>query len=66
VAVSLGAEEGSCPVGALRRWLERAAIGAGPVFRRTDRHGDLGPTLSDRALAAIVAARAAAAGLEAI
>jgi hypothetical protein len=46
-----GAEEGSCPVGALRRWLETAAIGAGlVVFRRTDRHADLGPTLSYRAL----------------
>jgi hypothetical protein len=32
--------------------------------RRIDRHGHLGPTLSDRALAKIVAARAAAAGLE--
>jgi hypothetical protein len=27
VAVPLGAEEGSCPVGALRRWLAAAAIG---------------------------------------
>jgi hypothetical protein len=40
VAVPLGAEEGTCPVLALRRWLERAAIGAGRVFRRIDRHGN--------------------------
>jgi Phage integrase family len=49
--------------GALRRWLAAGAIGAGRAFRRIDRHGHLGPTLSDRALAEIVAAHAAA-GLE--
>jgi integrase len=59
-----GGEEASCPVGALRRWLETAAVSEGRVFRRIDRHGHLGPTLSDRALAEIVAARAATAGLE--
>ena len=48
VAVPLGAEEGSYPVGALRRWLEAAATSEGRVFRRIDRHGNLGPTLSDR------------------
>jgi len=46
VAVPLGAEEGSYPVGALRRWLEAAATSEGRVFRRIDRHGNLGPTLS--------------------
>jgi integrase len=64
VAVPLGGEEATCPVGALRRWLAAAAIGEGRVFRRIDRHGHLGPTLSDRALAEIVASRAAAAGFE--
>jgi Phage integrase family len=64
VAVSLGEEEATCPVRALRRWLETAAVSEGRVFRRIDRHGHPGPTLSDRALAEIVAARAAAAGLE--
>jgi site-specific recombinase XerD len=63
VPVPLGAEEESCPVGALRRWLAATAIAEGRVFRRIDRHGNLGPTLSDRALAEIVASRAAAAGL---
>jgi integrase len=64
VAVPLGIEEATCPVGALRRWLDAAAIGEGRVFHRIDRHGNLSPTLSDRALAEIVAARAAAAELE--
>ena len=64
VAVPLGGEEATCPVGALRRWLDTAAISEGRIFRRIDRHGHLGPKLSDRALAEIVATRAAAAGLE--
>jgi integrase len=64
VAVPLGEEEATCPVGALRRWLEAAPVSEGRLFRRIDRHGHLGPALSDRALAEIVAARAAAAGLE--
>jgi integrase len=64
VAVPLGGEEATCPVGALRRWLEAAAVSEGRVFRRIDRHANVGPTLSDRALAEIVASRAAAAGLE--
>jgi len=63
VAVPLGGEA-TCPVGALRGWLEAAAVNEGRVFRRIDRHGRLGPTLSDRALAEIVAARADTAGLE--
>jgi integrase len=64
VAVPFGAEEATCPVGALRGWLAAAAIADGRVFRRIDRHGNLGSALSDRTLAEIVAARAAAAGLE--
>jgi integrase len=64
VAIPLGVEEKTCPIGALRRWLEAAAVDEGRIFRRIDRHGHLGSTLSDRAVAEIVAARAAAAGLE--
>jgi hypothetical protein len=50
--------------GALRRWLDTAVVNEGRVFRRIDRHSNIGLALSDRALAEIVAARAAAAGLE--
>jgi hypothetical protein len=39
-------------------------VSEGRVFRRIDRHGNIGLALSDRALAEIVAACAAAAGLE--
>jgi hypothetical protein len=64
VAVPFGGEEATYPVGGLRRWLDGAAVSEGRVFRRIDRHGNPGPALSDRALADIVTARAAAAGLE--
>jgi hypothetical protein len=64
VAVPFGGEEATCPVGGLRRWLDGAAVSEGRVFRRIDRHGNPGPALSDRALADIVTARAAAAGFE--
>jgi integrase len=60
----VGGEEATCPVGTLRRWLEAAAVSEGRVFRRIDRHSNIGPALSDRALAEIVAARAAAGGLD--
>jgi hypothetical protein len=43
-AVPLGAEEATCPVRALRRWLD-TAVSEGRVFRRIDRHGHLGPAL---------------------
>ncbi|MBC5820706.1 MAG: tyrosine-type recombinase/integrase [Candidatus Eremiobacteraeota bacterium] len=64
VAVPYGAEEATCPVRTLRRWLDAAAITNGRVLRRVDRHGNIGAALSDRALANMVAARAAAAGLD--
>lgn len=64
VAVPYGAEEETCPVRALQRWLETAALTQGPLFRRVDRHGNVGAALSDRAVANMVAARAAAAGLD--
>jgi integrase len=31
-----------CPIRAVRDWLESAGITAGPVFRRIDRHGNIG------------------------
>jgi hypothetical protein len=35
----LAEKRGTYPVGALRRWLEAAAVGERCVFRRIDRHG---------------------------
>lgn len=55
-----------CPVLALRTWLERAGIKAGPVFREIDRWGNLGVrTLAVDTVTRIVKARAQAAGIDA-
>lgn len=52
-----------CPVAALQAWLTLSAITAGPVFRSVDRHGRIGPRLTDRAVADIVKRAVARAGL---
>jgi integrase len=61
VAVPFGEEEATCPVRALRAWLDvRGATGAGDVvFGRIDRHGNIGASLTPMAIATIVRARAA-------
>ncbi|MBU1909086.1 MAG: tyrosine-type recombinase/integrase [Verrucomicrobia bacterium] len=54
-----------CPVRALRDWLEIAAINSGTVFRRVDRHGNIGNgSLSGRGVALIVQRVARKAGLD--
>ena len=63
VAVVKGHGE-TCPVQALKSWLEAAAITAGPIFRNIDRHGNLGASLSDKAVALIVKQHALLAGLD--
>ncbi len=54
------------PVEALRRWLDRAGIESGPLFRPLSTNGRrvLDARLSDRGVARIVQARFAAAGLD--
>jgi integrase len=55
----------TCPVAALRAWLERAAIVDGPVFRPVDRHGNVRSSrLRPAAVADVVKRAAIAAGLE--
>ena len=47
--------EERCPVNALRHWLEVAGIGAGPLFRRVDRHDRVSATgLTAQSVALIV------------
>ena len=41
VAIPRGAHRGSCPVRALRGWIEVAALDNGALFRPVDRHGKL-------------------------
>jgi integrase len=60
--VATGSE--TCPVAALRAWLEAAGITEGHVFRAVDRHGRIAIGLSDRAIALIVRRRAATAGVD--
>jgi integrase len=53
VAVPFGEEEATCPVRALRAWLDvrgaEAAAGA-VVFGRIDRHGNIGASLTPMAM----------------
>jgi len=60
-----GAHPETCPVRALRAWLQAAGIQEGPVFRRVHRGGRVGTArLCDRAVAQIIQRRASAAGLD--
>lgn len=65
VAVGFGDHPATCPVLALRRWLERTRIDAGPLFRAIDRHGCMHGALSGRAIAGIVQRRVASLGVDA-
>jgi integrase len=63
VAVPFGADAVTCPVRALRAWL--ALVGDdGAAFRRVDRHGNIGASLTSSAIATIVRERAEAVGLD--
>jgi site-specific recombinase XerD len=64
--IPYGSNPNTCPVRALRAWLDAASITSGPIFRAVDRWGRVSPTaLSDRAVADIVKRCAAAAGFKA-
>lgn len=54
----------TCPVAALQAWQEAAQLTDGPVFRSVDRHGRVGQSLSDKAVALVVKRRAEGAGLD--
>lgn len=65
VALPYGSDPQTCPVTALRAWLNHAAITRGPIFRSVDRHGNVSTArLSDRAVANIVKRSAEGAGLD--
>jgi integrase len=54
----------TCPVSAMRAWLEATGIETGAVFRSVDRWGRVGDRLSDRGVVLVVKRYAAAAGLD--
>jgi len=56
-AIFFASDPKTCPVRALRTWLERSKITEGRLFRSVDRHGRLGKSLSDRAIALVVKKR---------
>ena len=41
IAIPFGNSERTCPIRALKRWIEVAALEEGPLFRSVDRHGRL-------------------------
>jgi len=65
IGLPFGGTSNTCPVRALRAWLDAAGITDGPVFRAIDRHGNVGAeALSDRGVALVVKAAAQRAGLD--
>jgi site-specific recombinase XerD len=59
-----GSEESTCPVRAWRGWVTAAGITEGRAFRSVTRHGRVGESLSDKAIALIIKRRALTAGLD--
>lgn len=64
IMIVSGRHEGTCPVRALRCWLDAAAITSGPVFRKVNKSGRVeGRRLSEDAVRQILLRRAAQAGV---
>jgi integrase len=65
VGIAYGSQPQTCPVRAVRAWLDAAELREGAVFRPITRHGQLlDSRLADRAVARVVQRTAAAAGLD--
>lgn len=65
VGIPYGSTPATCPVRALRRWLDVAAIHEGPLFRSVHTSGAIGERLGAGEVARIVKRTATAAGLDA-
>ena len=64
VMIVCGRQEGTCPVRALRRWLDVASIGSGPVFRKVNKAVRVeARRLSEDAVRQILLRRATQAGV---
>lgn len=65
IGIPYGGNPATCPVRAVRSWLDGSGIVEGPVFRSVDRWGNLSPArLTDRAVALVVKRYAEAVGLD--
>lgn len=65
VMIVFGRHEATCPVRALRRWLEAASIKSGPVFRKVNKASRVeARRLSEDAVRQILLRRAAQAGIK--
>ena len=62
--IPFGAEHKTCPVQAWRAWKAAAGLHDGKAFRSVTRHGKVGTSLSDQAVADVIKRRARAAGLD--
>jgi site-specific recombinase XerD len=63
VVISRGEHEFTCPIEAVRTWIETADIKSGALFRAVDRHGNVSSTpLAPRSIAKILARALARAG----
>jgi site-specific recombinase XerD len=65
VGIPYGSNPQTCPIRAVKAWLEVLGVTEGPLFRRIDRHGRVfGERLSDRGVALIVKRLAGQAGFD--
>jgi len=64
IGITNGRSTDTCPVAALRRWLEHAEIKSGPIFRKVDRWGAVHASrLDPDAVRQVLKKRAAQAGM---
>ena len=54
VGIPYGSNPQTCPIRAVKAWIEALGVTEGPIFRRIDRHGRILGRLSDRGVALIV------------
>jgi len=65
IMIAFGRHGATCPVRALKRWIEAGAVGAGPVFRKVNKGGRVeARRLSEDAVRQILLRRAAQAGVK--
>lgn len=64
-AIPFGSDAATCPVRAVRAWIDAAGLEGGRLFRRVGKGGHVGDRLSAAAVGRLVKAYAARAGLDA-